>query len=429
MKILFCFLFITIFVFSNSYSQNYWIPTGTMSSGNTDWVYSITSNSQGELFASSWAVGIYKSTDGTHWNFSGLNGKRVSYLTVAPNGDIYALSKTVNFSYIHRSTDNGNTWHDVYTGSFSLNYAAGGAIVFPADSSIVAAFAVTVGPTIGDVATFIFKSTDGGNNWIQRQVIGLGFVGGMITTADNKILLGTSLGGVYYSANNGNNFAHLNTFPSVFIETIIKAPDNTIYVSDAFGLNRSTDNGNTFENAGNQNSTAYLRAAGVTSTGELFISMDDRKIFHSTDRGNNWIQINNGIPDNTYAYTFASAGERMFAGTNNSGVFYFRDHITNVSLTNENAEEFRLDQNFPNPFNPRSIINYSIPSKVKGQMSNVKLAVYDILGNEVVTLVNERQSAGSYRAEFDGSNYSSGTYFYELSVNGYTETKKMLLMK
>ncbi len=233
-----------------------------MSSGNTDWVYAVASNSQGELFASSWAVGIYKSTDGVHWNFSGLSGKRVSYITEAPNGDIYALSKTVDFSYIHRSTDNGSTWDDVYSGSFPLNYAGGGAIVFPDDGSIVSAFSVTVGPTIGDVATFVFKSTDGGNSWFQTQVIGEGFAGGMIITADNKILLGSSLGGVYYSANNGNSFLHLNTFPSIFIKTIIKAPDNTIYVSDAFGLNRSTDNGNTFVSAGSQNSTAYFEGCG-----------------------------------------------------------------------------------------------------------------------------------------------------------------------
>ncbi len=136
-----------------------------------------------------------------------------------------------------------------------------------------------------------------------------------------------------------------------------------------------------------------LRAAGVNSNGEVFISMEDKKIFHSTDKGDNWVQINNGLPGTTYIYSFANVGERMFGGTNNSGVFYFVPQITGIISSNQNAENFILYQNFPNPFNPDTVINYSFQSNVKGQRSDVKLIVYDILGNEVEKLVNERQTA------------------------------------
>jgi hypothetical protein len=96
--------------------------------------------------------------------------------------------------------------------------------------------------------------------------------------------------------------------------------------------------------------------------------------------------------------------------------------------------KFSLDQNYPNPFNPSTTIAYSIP-----QQSLVTLKVYDLLGGEVATLVNEEKQTGIYEIEFDGSNLPSGVYFYQLRVsalqskdgkaNGFVETKKMILMR
>jgi probable HAF family extracellular repeat protein len=94
-------------------------------------------------------------------------------------------------------------------------------------------------------------------------------------------------------------------------------------------------------------------------------------------------------------------------------------------------EEFTLLQNYPNPFNPSTKIKYTIPnvslSGVEG--SRVKLRVYDVLGNEVATLVNESKPAGTHEVEFNASNLSSGVYFYKIQAGNYFETKKMLLIK
>ncbi|MCB9220107.1 MAG: T9SS type A sorting domain-containing protein [Ignavibacteriales bacterium] len=86
--------------------------------------------------------------------------------------------------------------------------------------------------------------------------------------------------------------------------------------------------------------------------------------------------------------------------------------------------EFRLEQNYPNPFNPNTSIRYSISNE-----NNVILKVYDILGKEVATLVNERKSSGYYVVNFDASNLTSGIYFYTIRAGSFSETKKMLLMK
>jgi sugar lactone lactonase YvrE len=88
------------------------------------------------------------------------------------------------------------------------------------------------------------------------------------------------------------------------------------------------------------------------------------------------------------------------------------------------ASVFSLRQNYPNPFNPATIIRYSIPHS-----SQVQIKVYDILGNEIETLVNEEKSAGTYELTWNAANLSSGVYFYQLKAGSYLQTKKMILLR
>ncbi|MCK5571112.1 MAG: T9SS type A sorting domain-containing protein, partial [Bacteroidetes bacterium] len=83
-----------------------------------------------------------------------------------------------------------------------------------------------------------------------------------------------------------------------------------------------------------------------------------------------------------------------------------------------------LEQNYPNPFNPTTNVNYSIPTA-----GFVTLKVYDLLGQEVVTLVNQEQDAGSYRVDFNAVDLANGAYFYRLTAGTFTDVKKMVLMK
>ena len=85
---------------------------------------------------------------------------------------------------------------------------------------------------------------------------------------------------------------------------------------------------------------------------------------------------------------------------------------------------FSLSQNHPNPFNPSTVINYEIP-----KASIVRLKVYDVLGREVATLVNEEKPAGRYNVTFDASKYSSGIYFYRITAGDFSQIKKMVLLK
>jgi hypothetical protein len=87
-------------------------------------------------------------------------------------------------------------------------------------------------------------------------------------------------------------------------------------------------------------------------------------------------------------------------------------------------EKFSLKQNYPNPFNPSATISYSI-----SELSFVTLKVYDVLGNEIKTLVNEEKVVGNYEVEFNATRLPSGIYFYQLSAGSFIQTKKMIMLK
>jgi len=103
-----------------------------------------------------------------------------------------------------------------------------------------------------------------------------------------------------------------------------------------------------------------------------------------------------------------------------NGSFEYSD-IVEVEIA---PSVFLLAQNYPNPFNPTTTIKYQLPVS-----SNVTLKIYDVLGNEVATLLNEEKEAGTYEVMFEASNYSSGVYIYRLQAGFFVETKKMVLLR
>jgi len=124
----------------------------------------------------------------------------------------------------------------------------------------------------------------------------------------------------------------------------------------------------------------------------------------------------------------------------NFEIYYKRDPTGNpVGIININSEipkEYKLSQNYPNPFNPATKIRFSLPNPSEGGAINAQLVIFDILGREVATLVNEQLKPGTYEVDFDGTKLTSGIYFYVLKTDastplstGFTATKKMLMVK
>ncbi|MDI6804840.1 MAG: T9SS type A sorting domain-containing protein [Bacteroidota bacterium] len=119
--------------------------------------------------------------------------------------------------------------------------------------------------------------------------------------------------------------------------------------------------------------------------------------------------------------------------TNTANYKYFVDtSLTDVKDINENIADFMLYQNYPNPFNASTMINYSVPLNRDGKLSTnnwVTLKIYNLLGQEVTTLINEDKKPGYYEVSFDASNLSSGVYYYVLRAGNFISTKKMLLVR
>lgn len=148
----------------------------------------------------------------------------------------------------------------------------------------------------------------------------------------------------------------------------------------------------------------------------------------------NWLMSYNyklaqglGIHNIRWGYDFGST-DFLLKGCVIDEIIYGDTTLTDIADENELPKEFSLSQNYPNPFNPSTVISYQLP--IAGE---VTLKVFDILGNEVVTLVDEYRAAGSHEVEFNSSTIkhypSSGVYFYQLKAGSFVETKKMVLIK
>jgi len=153
--------------------------------------------------------------------------------------------------------------------------------------------------------------------------------------------------------------------------------------------------------------------------------------------GTSWSAVGGGVSGsgasvnaiNGFAANVVFAGAFNMAGTipanniaswgNPLGIHYLNGEVPAV---------YSLSQNFPNPFNPSTTIRFSIP-EVPGISQNVRLVVFDMLGTEVKTLIDSKLNPGTYEYDFNSEGIASGTYFYKLTAQDYSETKKMIILK
>lgn len=155
----------------------------------------------------------------------------------------------------------------------------------------------------------------------------------------------------------------------------------------------------------------------------------------STDGGNSWgidTRLTNNPSYSEFAFLTISGRALHLAWRDyrdgNSEIYYKRNPTGNpigiINISSEIPQQFLLTQNYPNPFNPVTKIEFSVPDSEK-----IKLTVYDIQGRELEVLADQYLAAGVYKAEWDASMYSSGVYFYRIQAGGFTDLKKMILVK
>jgi hypothetical protein len=211
------------------------------------------------------------------------------------------------------------------------------------------------------------------------------------------------------------------------IEALTINNDGHIFAGTYYGgVFRSTDNGNHWSPINTGLTNLFINALAINSAGHIFAgTFFGGGVFRSTDNGDTWRQINTGLTNRSVGSLVINLDGHIFAGTAGDGVFRSVEPTTSVEEHPARIpSSFALEQNYPNPFNPSTTIEYALPKS-----AHVELKVYDVLGNEVQTLVNGKQPAGRHRVQFDGKGLPGGVYFYRIQAGEFVQTKKLTLLK
>ena len=246
--------------------------------------------------------------------------------------------------------------------------------------------------------------------------------------------------GVFVSTDNALNWTEVSSGLTYTYILSMTSTEQNIFAGTDGGVFISTNYGSSWTEAN----------FGLTNLDIWSLFYDGIKIyagnwygglFASTNNGTNWYNYSTGLPDIGVS-SYAVKDSNIFIGLRGKGVWKrpLSDIINAIDETEKFVNsEFILEQNYPNPFNPVTKIKYTIPQDIRGEKQEIILKVYDVLGREVATLVNEEKPAGKYEVEFNGSSLTSGIYFYQLLVSAlrskdgkagpYSETRKMVLIK
>ncbi len=408
----FIFSLIAYFILNNSFFlsdiKSQWLPSSGLDGKS---VY-CTGTGVSKLFAGTDAYGIYTSTDnGQNWIQSSLNNREVH--TIASKDSIIFAGTFYYGVYI--STNNGVSWNQSTLNNKNIyTLAISGNRVFA-----------------GSDSNGIFISENLGQTWQQsslnnRMVRAITINGTNIFAGCNNYPAG--IGGVYLSTNNGINWVQTSlSSKSVYALTI---SGNKIYAGlNDTGVYISTNNGQNWSNTtiGNKMVNVLCNYGSSVFAGSTNYPSGTGGVRVTTNDGQNWTTINEGWMVYPTVYSLLIANSYIFAGISTWSVWRrpLSEVIAIEKIGSEIPKSFSLEQNYPNPFNQSSIINFQCA--IAGL---IQLKVYDIMGKEVMTLVdNEELQPGTYSVRFDAAGLAGGFYFYRLYADGFTITKKLVLLK
>ena len=447
--------------------------TWTSVMGNGFWVDTVLSLGQGlgYIFAGALGAGsMFRSSDqGLSWNpaNSGLPQAAQIRAFTFIDTNLYAATNYGVFS----SADSGGTWK-IDTSGLGLNQLypgqggglvgitaagsklytikrQGGSVYSSSTASIlwdqISSEYFYTGITITAINTNVFIATQsgiylygGGTTWLPRNnglfISDTSQIDWCIFTLSGSSLFANILSsssytsGIYITNDLGQSWTRIDN--SVFTGSSINAMTaNKEYLFASVGNESWRMQISGIIPVELTSFTAAVDANRITLSWKTSTEVNNYgfEIQRSNDN-NNFVTVGfvNGSGTTTKPHTYSYID-------NISGNFYYRlkqvdfngaFEYSSVVEVSTLPESFQLEQNYPNPFNPTTIISYQIP-----KAGLVTLKVYDVLGREEVTLVNEEKLSGSYEVEFNGRNLSSGVYFYQMKAGDFIDTKKFVLIK
>lgn len=323
---------------------------------------------------------------------------------------------------------------------------------------------------------YVYKTTDGGSTWTQVFSQLNGYINAISNTGwtNSFIMIGNPVGGrwsIWRSNNDGITWDSTGLYlPQAGTETgkpnsLMVLRENTcgylwfgtnvdwIYSSLCVNSISQQNTGNTSSSAiwfnsittgmvGDYGWMRFTTNSGVTwnpltnpvndlkggicgSGTNWWVACNNGSIYFSSNNGSVWNnQYNNTSGGYNHITKARNNNNNIWAVRSNGGISKFTGSIGIQNISTEIPSVYSLFQNYPNPFNPSTNIKFQVKSS-----GFVKLVVFNILGKEVANIVNEKLSPGTYETSFDGSNLTSGIYFYRLTTGNFVDTKRMILIK
>ncbi len=390
-------------------------------------IKTITIVDNGRLFAGTESGGLYYSGDnGITWVNITFPKQRVDMIYKCTNGDLYVHSY---LDGLYRLRNNANMW--TYVGFQDIIFGQ----MIESSMGYLLAIASSYNSFVYDGVYTLYLSKDNGASWkyIRTQFDQLNTSIGMKAVKHpNGVIYLVGIEGLYKSYTGEFwGYLHPGTLYSAAICT-----DGSIYIILSDLLRVSYDEGNSWTYILDTQSPVEFRNVFRDQNDGVYVttsstSTDKSQLYTKPKNTDTWTLLGELNGDNGRSYgagrfQCASNGDIFYLDNSYAGSLYkISNSITSISK-NQNLvpNTYNLSQNYPNPFNPTTIIEFSIPLT-----KFVTLKVFDLLGRELSTLVNEEKLPGNYEIKFNGTCYPSGVYFYRLQAGSFSQTKKLILLK
>ncbi|MFI5144402.1 MAG: T9SS type A sorting domain-containing protein [Ignavibacteria bacterium] len=420
------------------------------------------------MYAGTNGSGVYLTIDGgTTWipSNTGLN-LSINAIAIAHSNPniLYAGTATAG---MYKTTDAGATWTAINTGITENTSNVEAIVIKPTDPNTVV-MCVFNGTT--DATNGFYKTTNGGTSW-AASTSGLPTMHNFLSMINNPVTPNTiytgssfftspqtgpcyiyksyDFGSTWVNSSNGLGTATTSTdviralsystvdtnhlLAGLFFNTSNGGPWITtnaggLWTQMAGGIPISTTPGPLIRSAQMKPGTNQIMYFGGDFATN---SVPPGGVWRSINGGQNWVDFNSGVMTQNNvvrALAYRSTDNTVFAGVSLNGTGVYEYTTSPPELINHNGQDipkdFALHQNFPNPFNPTTMITFDLP-----RSQDVSIEVYDVNGKLVKTIMREFKPAGSYQINFNASSLTSGVYFYKLTTTSFVDTKKMILVK
>jgi len=415
--------------------------------GGTSWLASTTmpitqfyagdidNNNPSTILGGAQDNGTYKTT-GSVGGWQSIYGGDGFYCKVDYNNSQYVYASSQNGA-LGRSTNGGSSF---LSGTSGLDLAYSNwmtpYVLDKNDPQILYCGTYKIHKSTNRMQSWTAISPDLANGHVQNL--------GTITTVDvsksnpNVIYCGTDDANIWVTTNGGTNWTKINSgLPYRWVTRVAVHNDsaNVCYVTlsgykvDSTGAHifRTSNYGASWISVSGNLPNAPINDVIIEpyANGTLYIGTDIG-VMSTTNYGNTWFVLETGIPSSVPCHdlTLNDATRKLVVWTHGRSAYYTILPFLGINSQNEIAKGFELFQNYPNPFNPSTKIKFTVPTR-----QSVTVSVYDITGRIIRSFLRSYKTSGTYEIDFDGSNLSSGVYFYKCTANGFAQTKSMILIK